>query len=57
MIWVGIDAVLPTQNTKSRVGKLKSREGKVKKIGAIAPISFLPTLFRKRAGAHATHKY
>jgi len=25
--------------------------GKVKQIGAAAPISFLPTLFRKRAGA------
>jgi len=41
---------LPTQNYKFRVGKLKSRGGKVKKIGAIALI-FSATLFRKRAGA------
>jgi len=30
VIWVGNDALLPTQNTKSRVGKLKSMGGKVK---------------------------
>jgi len=29
MIWVGNDALLPTQNTKSRVGIHKSREGNV----------------------------
>jgi len=48
---VGNDTRLPTQNYKFRVGKLKSRGGKVKKIGAVAPIPFLTTLFRKRAGA------
>jgi len=26
-IWVGNDALLPTENTKFRVGKLKSRGG------------------------------
>jgi len=50
-MWVGNDARLPTQNTKLRVGKLKTRGGKVKKIGAAMPNPFLPTLFRKRAGA------
>jgi len=40
VIWVGNDARLPTQNTKFRVG--------------IAPISFLPALFIKRAGAPGT---
>jgi len=53
VIWVDNDAILPTQNTKFRVGKLKSRVGgKWKKIVTIAPIPFLPTLFRKRAGEH-----
>jgi len=45
---------MPTQNTKFKVGKLKSRGGKVKKIRAVAPIPFLPALFRKRAGAHGS---
>jgi len=54
---VGNDARLPTQNTKFSVGKLKSRGGgQSKKIGAVAPIPFLPTLFRKRAGAPALYK-
>jgi len=47
---VGNDARLPTQNTKFREGKLKSR-GQSKKIDAVVPIFFLTTLFRKRAGA------
>jgi len=41
--------------TKLRLCKTKSRGGKVKKIGAAVPILFLPTLFRKRAGAPARH--
>jgi len=51
---MGNDARLPTQNINFRVGKLKSRGGKVKKIGAVAPIPFLSTLFKKRAGAPAS---
>jgi len=45
---VGNDALLPTQNTISRVGKFEIRGGggKVKK-------TFLPILFKNRAGAHA----
>jgi len=49
---VGNDAFLPTQNTIIRVGKLKSRGGQSKKIGAATPKPFLPTLFKNRAGAH-----
>jgi len=50
-IWVGNYSFLPTQNIKSRLGKVWG--GKQKNIGAAAPIQILPTLFRKRAGAHA----
>jgi len=48
---VGHDARLPTQNTKFRVGKLKSKGGQIKKNGPFAAIPILLTLFRKRAGA------
>jgi len=46
------DVRLPTQNSKFRAGKLKSKKGKVKKITFILlkKIPFLPTLFKKRAG-------
>jgi len=51
---VGNDALLPTQNTISRVGKFESRGGgKVKKNGAAATNPLLPTLFKNCAGAHA----
>jgi len=36
VIWVGDDARLPTQNTQFRVGKLKSRGGKVLKKVALS---------------------
>jgi len=58
VIWVGNDVLLPTQNTKSRVGMIKNRGGggKVKKeITATVPDAFLPALFRKLAGAEVVH--
>jgi len=42
VIWVDNDALLPTQNTISGVGKIESRGGKENKLGAPAPNHFLP---------------
>jgi len=52
----GNDAVLPTQKLiPGWANSKKGGGGKVKKIGTTAPIPFLPTLFKKRAFAHATN--
>jgi len=42
VIWVGNDALLPTQNTISRVGKLENRGGKHKKSALPRRIIFCP---------------
>jgi len=58
VIWVGNDAVLPTQNTISRVGKFERRGGKLKTNWRYSAESFLAHPLQKSCRRPCmTYKY